>query len=277
MKNGNAQKNKDIISILMMTQLQRLLKGLAVCAILTLVLFLLQPDFGENLMPYEVQLYLNPYYRYGVWIIFFGLVFYCMYDVYVYTSNSYKITPYQQIPVSIFKQHMSWVFSVTCIFALYFLWQILLFIIFYQMAVLKNPELEMANGLYFSIQNALYVKLYIPVNFLVRYLWMIRMFVYAFLTVFFGKKRENSFATIVYFLSCLYFFLSVISVYGLLPVQILYSIPPEMLQYFTWVRYSTQIYYIFMYGCEGVFLLCALLLIFREYQKDKEVQYEKIS
>lgn len=56
MKNGNAQKNKDIISILMMTQLQRLLKGLAVCAILTLVLFLLQPDFGENLMPYEVQL-----------------------------------------------------------------------------------------------------------------------------------------------------------------------------------------------------------------------------
>ena len=75
MKNGNAQKNKDIISILMMTQLQRLLKGLAVCAILTLVLFLLQPDFGENLMPYEVQLYLNPYYRYGVWIIFFWLGF----------------------------------------------------------------------------------------------------------------------------------------------------------------------------------------------------------
>ncbi len=276
MKNGNAQKNKDIISILMMTQLQRLLKGLAVCAILTLVLFLLQPDFGENLMPYEVQLYLNPYYRYGVWIIFFGLVFYCMYDVYVYTSNSYKITPYQQIPVSIFKQHMSWVFSVTCIFALYFLWQILLFIIFYQMAVLKNPELEMANGLYFSIQNALYVKLYIPVNFLEGILWMIRMFVYAFLTVFFGRRgkmlRNHRILSILFVLLLICY----IGIW-LLPVQILYSIPPEMLQYFTWVRYSTQIYYIFMYGCEGVFLLCALLLIFREYQKDKEVQYEKIS
>lgn len=147
MKNGNAQKNKDIISILMMTQLQRLLKGLAVCAILTLVLFLLQPDFGENLMPYEVQLYLNPYYRYGVWIIFFGLVFYCMYDVYVYTSNSYKITPYQQIPVSIFKQHMSWVFSVTCIFALYFLWQILLFIIFLSNGRTKKSGIR--NGKWF--------------------------------------------------------------------------------------------------------------------------------
>ena len=114
---------------------------------LTLVLFLLQPDFGENLMPYEVQLYLNPYYRYGVWIIFFGLVFYCMYDVYVYTSNSYKITPYQQIPVSIFKQHMSWVFSVTCIFALYFLWQILLFIYFLSNGRTKKSGIR--NGKWF--------------------------------------------------------------------------------------------------------------------------------
>ncbi len=77
----------------------------------------------------------------------------------------------------------------------------------------KNPELEMANGLYFSIQNALYVKLYIPVNFLEGILWMIRMFVYAFLTVFL-EEEGKCFATIVYFLSCLYFFLSVISVYG---------------------------------------------------------------
>lgn len=276
MINGNVQRNKDVLSSLMMTQLQRLSKGLVVGAFIAIVPFLLQPDFTGYLIPYEVQLYLNPYYRYGVWIIFFGLVIYCFYDVYFYTSYSRTLTLYQQIPVSPFKQYISWIFSVTCIFSLYFLWQIFLFIIFYQIAVLKNLDLEMANGLYFSVQNALYAKLYIPANFLEGILWMIRMFVYAFLTVFFGRRgkilRKHRILSILFVL-LLFCYIGI----RFFPVQILYSIPPEMLQHFTWIRYFTQIYYIFMYGCEGVFLLCALLLIFREYRRDKEVQYEKIS
>ncbi len=276
MNNGNVQKNKEVLSFLMATQLQRLWKGFAAAAILSIVPFLLHPQFTEYLLPYEIQLYLNPYYRYGVWLIFFGLAFFCLHDVYYWRANFRVLTPYQQIPVSSFKQYISWIFSVTCIFALYFLWQILLFIVFYQITMVKQPDLALTNGLYFSAQNALFAKLYIPVTLKEGILWMIRMFVYAFLTVFFGSglhmiRKHRIFS--ILFLILLFSYIGI----WFFPVKILYSMPPEMLQHFTWVSYSTQIYHIFMYCCEGVFLLCALLLIFREYRKEKEVQYEKIS
>lgn len=139
--------------------------------------------------------------------------------------------------------------------------------------MLKQPDLALTNGLYFSAQNALFAKLYIPVTLKEGILWMIRMFVYAFLTVFFGSglhmiRKHRIFS--ILFLILLFSYIGI----WFFPVKILYFIPFEN---FTWMTYFSQICYIFMYGCEGVFLFCALLLIFREYRKEKGMQYEKIS
>lgn len=273
---GSAQKNKGVISSLMATQLQRLWKGLATAIILSFIPFLLHPQFEDYLIPYETQLYLNLYYRYGVWIIFFGLVLYCLHDVYFYRANTRILTPYQQFPVSSLKQQVSWIFSVNCIFSLYFMWQILLFVLFYQICMLKEPDLAMVNGLYFSAFNAIYAKLYLPVTIGEGVLWMIRMFVYAFITVFFGRgirmlRKHWIFSILFAFLLFCY-----VGIW-FVPMQVLILLPSTILQHLNWIVYSLQFYYYFMYCCEVIMLLCSALFIFRAYRKEKGIKYGEIS
>lgn len=180
------RKTTERISLLMTIHLKRQWKALAAAALLSLLPFVLHPDQGDTLVPYEIQMYQNSLYRYGVWVIFALLALYCLLDMLYWQGRSKKIQRYHLLPVSPLELHLSWLLSFVIIFAVYFLLQGCLFLLFYQLVMARQPQLVVENGLFFSVLNASYTRAYLPMSSADACLWIFRILSLSTLTAFFG-------------------------------------------------------------------------------------------
>lgn len=179
-------KSSRVISLLAAAYGKKLWKVTLLCSLLPCVSFLLQlRDSGS--VAYEISMYENKVYRYGVVLLLLVLLGYCFWML---RREQLQKDGFAALPISWQQRQLAAVLAVLMALACYVVLQALFYILFYMIYVQRFSYLNTDNGLALTLRNAMYTRWYLAADLYDFLALSARMLLYAVFVVWLAFSTQ---------------------------------------------------------------------------------------